>query len=89
MVFALQSSNPSCQLQQPGKVPVDLVVPEEVSLKLGVVSQTYSAEVSSSDECVYTDYWQRFQNNAADVAQTVFTSEAPDHMPLRKAVKVL
>ena len=88
MVFALQASNPSCQIQ-PGEVPVDLVVPEEISLSLGVVSETYSAENGGSDECMYTDYWHRFQDNDADVVQPVSTCEALDHMPLTKAVKVL
>lgn len=49
-------------------------------------------EVSSTDELVYPDYWQRFQDNdseAADVLQPVSMCEALDHMPLRKAVKVL
>lgn len=89
MVFALQSSNPSCQMQQPGEVPIDLGVSEKVSLRLGVVSETHSVEISSSDECMYTDYWQRFQDNTVDVTQPVSTSEALDHMPLRKAVKML
>ena len=87
MNFALQSSNPSCQIQQPEEVPVDSAVSEEVSLRLGVVSQAYPAEISSSNEQLYTDYWQRFQDNVVDVAQPISTSEALD--PMRKAVKVL
>lgn len=76
-------------MQQPEEVPIDLDVSQETSRRLGVVSETYSAEISSSDECMYTDYWHRFQDNAVDVVQRVSTSEPPDHVPLRKAVKVL
>ena len=89
MTFAVQSSLPSYQTQQLGEEPVDLAVSEEVSFRLGLVSETYPASMSSRDECMYTEYWQRFQDNAVDVVQPVSTCETLDHMPLRKAVKVL
>lgn len=89
MAFALQSSHPGCHIQQPGEGPVELVASDEVSLILGVVSDTRSAEVSGSDECLYVDYWQRFQEVGEDLEQPASTSEALNHVPLRKAVKVL
>lgn len=88
MNFALQSSHPGCHIQQPGEVPVDLVASDEMNVTLAVVSNTQSAEVTGIDDCLYVDYWRRFQDNV-DVEQHVSTSEALTHMPLRKAVKVL
>ena len=92
MVFALQSSNPSSHAQKAEEQPVGLGVSEEVSLRLGVVSEIRSAEVNGGDECMYSDYWQRFQHHEEEtfnVLQHGSTSEALDHMPLRKQVKVL
>lgn len=89
MAFALQSSHPGCHVQQPGEGPVDLVASNEVSLTLGVVSDTHSAEENGIDECMYVDYWRQFQDNSKDVEEPASTSEALDYLPLRKAVKVL
>lgn len=88
MVFAFQSSNPSCHAQE---LAVHLAAPEDSSLQVGVVSGMQMGEVCTSDQLTYSDYWQRFQegdSGAADLG-SASVCKAPDHMPLRKVIKVL
>ena len=86
MTFALKSAHPTAA-EKTGEQKTELKIPDQT----GATALSGSAELTSSDLPMYSDYWQRFTKHTVltDHAQLVPQAQSLDHVLVNRGVKVL